>query len=572
MPATTATGKVWKLHPKAPALEMGRWDIPPIISQVLYNRGITTPTQLEAFLEPARHYPSDPNDLPGIPPAVERILAAQKRGESVGIFGDFDVDGVTGTAIVAEALQALGLKVFPYIPDRVAEGHGLNAEALQAMKEMGNTVLVTVDCGISSASEVAFAQDMGMDVIITDHHAPPESMPLSMKEAPAVATINPQMAGGPGPFSDLSGGGLALKLVQGLYKALGMEDAPSLYELAAMSTVADLVPMRGENRHIVQQGVAHLRRTERPGLQALFRRAGIKPPSISAETVGFSIAPRLNAAGRMQHASASYRLLTTPSFDEAENLADHLEQLNRERQKQTTETWSRAQAYVRERESLPPFIVFGDDDVLPGIAGLIAGRLVDRFHRPSLVLSRKDGVLRGSARSIPGFNLAQSFDGCADLLIQHGGHSMAAGLEVSPEKLPALAQRLQQEAADAMDEQDLEPRLEIDAEAPAASLVGEAYKWLEAMEPFGPTNRQPVFLSRNLEPINVRFLGDRGQHLKLRLRERGVTWDATAFDMGERWPTGVVRIDAAYTLSTERRGDTTVIALKLLDFRPSHQP
>ena len=407
---------------------------------------------------------------------------------------------------------------------------------------------------------------MGMDVIITDHHAPPEAM----VEAPAVATINPQIAGRPGPFSDLSGGGLALKLVQGVHKALGIEESPSLYELAAMSTVADLVPMRGENRHIVQQGVAKLRSTTRPGLQALFRRAGIKPDSISAETVGFSIAPRLNAAGRMQHASSSYRLLTTSSFEEAETIADNLEQLNRERQRKTSEGWTRAQAFVMERETLPPFIVFGDDDVLPGIAGLIAGRLADRFHRPSLVLSRIDGVLRGSARSIPGFNLAQSFDGCDDLLIQHGGHSMAAGLQVSPEKLPALAHRLQQAAADAMDEQDLEPCLEIDAEAPAASLVGDAYKWLEAMEPFGPRNRTPVFLSRNLEPVNVRFLGDKGQHLKLRLKERGVTWDAMAFDLAERWPNGAVRIDAAYTLSTERRGDTRVMALKLLDFRPSH--
>ncbi|MCE2465685.1 MAG: single-stranded-DNA-specific exonuclease RecJ [Dehalococcoidia bacterium] len=568
MPATTATGKVWKLHPKAPALQMGKWDIPPVISQLLYNRGITTPAQLEAFLEPARHYPSDPFDLPGIGPAVERILAAQKREENVGIFGDFDVDGIAGTAIVAQGLQELGLKVFPYIPDRVAEGHGLNTEALQAMKEMGNTVLITVDCGISSASEVAFAQDMGMDVIVTDHHAPP----AFVEDSPAMAIINPQMAGEPGPFSDLSGGGLALKLMQAAHMAMGKELSPSLYELAAMSTVADLVPLRGENRYIVQQGVARLRNTRRPGLQALFRRARIRPEAISAETVGFSIAPRLNAAGRLQHASSSYRLLTTPSLDEAETLADQLEQLNRERQRRTAETWSRAQAFVLEGENVPPFIVYGDDDVLPGIAGLIAGRLVDRFHRPSLVLSKKDGALRGSARSIPGFNLARSFDSCGDLLLQHGGHSMAAGLEVSPEKLPALEQRLQRTAEDAIGTQDLEPCLEIDAEAPAATLVGEAYKWLEAMEPFGPTNRTPVFLSRNLEPVHVRPIGERGQHLKIRLRERGVTWDATAFDLGERWPDGVARIDAAYTLSTEQRGDTRVVVLKLLDFRPSHQP
>ncbi len=547
---------------------MGRSDIPPVICQVLHNRGIVTPAGLKAFLEPARYFPSDPFDLPGIAPAVERVMAARKRGESVGIFGDFDVDGVTGTAIAAEGLEGLGLKVLPFIPDRVTEGHGLNTDALYALRNMGISLLVTVDCGVTSTKEVTFAQDMGMDVIITDHHNPSESL----EWPPAVATIDPKLPGCPEPFSDLSGGGLALKLVQGAYSALDMDWPHSLYELAALSTVADLVPLLGENRYLVQQGVSCLQATMRPGLQALYRRAGIRPASISAETIGFSIAPRLNAAGRLQHASSSYKLLTTHSSEEALTLADHLEQLNRERQRQTAEAWSKARAQIMEEDTLPPIIIVTDDDMSPGIAGLVAGRLVDRFHRPSLVFSKIDGILRGSARSIAGFNLAEAFAGCGDLLLKHGGHSMAAGLEVSPENLQPLRDQLQQAANNALQSQELAPSLDIDAETSVFGLVGEPYRWLEALGPFGPSNRAPVFLSRNLQPVHVRTMGDRQQHLRLRLREDGVMWDAMAFEQAERWPNGVERIDAAYTLNTEQRGDTKVVSLKLLDFRPSERP
>ena len=566
MPNTAASAKRWNLRPKAPVLDLGRSDIPTIISQILHNRGITTPGCLDAFLKPSLAFPSDAFLLPGIRPAVDRIVEAHKHGESVGIFGDFDVDGITGTAIVAQGLEDLGIKVFPYIPDRFTEGHGLNTDAVRIMKEMGVSVLITVDCGVSSVDEVAFAQDLGIDVIITDHHTHQSSFPMPN----ALAIVDPKLDGPPVPFSDFSGGGLAFKLLQGLYEKMGREPSFNICELAALSTVADLVPLRGENRYIVQQGLTQLRSTARLGLQALYQRAGIKPGSISAETIGFSIAPRLNAAGRLDHGSASYRLLVTTSAEEADSLANQLEQLNRNRQRLTAEAWSRAQTHMLGQSSVPALIMVMDDDISPGISGLVASRLVDRFHRPSVVLSRAENVLRASARSVPGFNIAEALACCDSLLLRHGGHSMAAGFEVAPDNLPALEDKLQLVAQAKMAGQELEPCLEIDAEVPIVGMVGEPYKWLSALEPFGMDNRMPVLLSRNLQPVYVRTMGVHDQHLKLRLKEDRVTWDAIAFDQADRWVPGAEMIDVAYNLSTERRGDGQVIAIKVLDFRPSN--
>ena len=565
MTGTAAPAKRWNIRPKPPAVDLGRSDLPPIISHILYNRGITSPAALDAFLQPSRTYPLDAFLLPEIAPAVERLVKAFRTGEIVGIFGDFDVDGVTGTAIIAQGLEALGVKVLPYIPHRVTEGHGLNADAVHVMKEMGVSVLVTVDCGVTSVDEVALAQDLGIDVIVTDHHIHQSSSPLP----PALAVIDPKLESSTYPFSDLSGGGLAFKLVQALYQELGRKWGPEILELAALSTVADLVPLHGENRYLVQEGLSRLKVTQRLGLQALYRKAGIKPDGIAAETIAFSIAPRLNAAGRLDHASASYRLLTTTSAEEADSLAAHLESLNRNRQKQTAEAWGRAQAMVLGWGSLPAMIMVTDEDISPGISGLVASKLVDQFHRPSAVLSRTDGVFRASARSIPGFNLADAFARCGELFQRHGGHSMAAGFEVTPENLVALEDKLQTTAQGMLDGQDLEPTLEIDAEIPVVGMMGEPYRWLSALEPFGMGNRMPVLLARNLHPAYVRTTGDRDQHLRLKLKEERVVWDGMAFDQAERWVPGTELIDVVYTLGTEQRGDTRMMSLKVLDFRPS---
>ena len=367
-----------------------------MVARVLHNRGITSALEIDSLLTPVLR---EPDLLPGMESACHRLRKAIEAGEVIGIFGDFDVDGITGTALVAEALGDLGAKVVPYLPDRMTEGHGLNGAAVQALHEQGVSVLVTVDCGVTSVDEVSLAIDLGMDVIITDHHIPPPILP------PATSIINPKLGDSDYPFQELSGGGLAFKLVQGIYGLVGQPWKRDLLELAALSTVADLVPLKDENRFLVREGVKELRRTRRPGLLALYRRAGIKAESVDVGTISFMIAPRLNAAGRMQHASYSYALLMTRSSEEAERLAAQLDALNRERQQLTQEADRWAREMVRGWAHLPFILVVEDGRFSPGLAGLVAGRLAEEFYRPAVAMSLVDGVLRASARSIPEFDL-----------------------------------------------------------------------------------------------------------------------------------------------------------------------
>ena len=436
MPFEHPMGREWRLRPpltgEAPEMA-GPSDpgflgasLPKVVAQILHSRGITSGSGIESFLNPQLH---DPSLLPGMEAALDTLHRAIKSNETIGVIGDFDVDGVTGTALMTQALRDLGASVVPYIPHRVDEGHGPNMAAVQTLKEQGASVLVTVDCGITSSEEVAFAQELGIDVIITDHHVPPPTLPA------AVAIVDPKLDSSQYPFQGLSGGGLAFKLAQGLYDLLGRPWKRELLELAALSTVADLVPMRGENRFLVKAGLQELRRTTRPGLQALYRHARVSPQSIDAETISFQIAPRLNAAGRLDHASISFGLLLTNSPEEAEKLAEQLEALNRERRRLTEDAYAKAQKEVRGCPSLPAILLIEGDHLHPGIAGLVASRLVEEFHRPAVAMSRIDTVIRASARSIPEFDLVgDGLNGCKDLFSRYGGHPQAAGFEMPREK------------------------------------------------------------------------------------------------------------------------------------------
>ena len=563
MARETPEWRQWRVSPPATVDATGRIDLPPIVAQVLHNRGITTESEIDSFLNPLPH---DPTLLPGMESACDRLYRALMAEETVGIFGDFDVDGVTGTALVAQGLGDLFAlaKVVPYIPDRVTEGHGLNEAAVQALREQGTSVLVTVDCGITSPKEVALAQELGMDVIITDHHIPPQELP------PALSIIDPKLSTSKYPFPDLSGGGLAFKLIQGLYDLLGQPWKRDLLELAALSTVADLVPLKDENRFLVKEGLKELRRTRRPGLLALYRHAGIRAESIDVESISFGIAPRLNAAGRLEHASISYGLLLTRSPEEAETLAAKLEGLNRERQQLTHEACTRAREEVLGWSSLPPILLVGDDQLSPGIAGLVASRLVDEFYRPAVVMSLVDGVIRASARSIPGFDLiGDALAHCRDLFTRHGGHRQAAGFEMPPENLPQLKERLGLVAEEKLSTMDLQRALDIDAEVSVASLTGETFRWLKDLEPFGMDNSTPAFLTRNLQPVEVRPVGGKGQHLRLKLKEGKVIWDAMAFRKSDRWVHDTPLLDMVYTIGTDWRGGTEGLSLKVLDLRPS---
>ena len=326
-----------------------------------------------------------------------------------------------------------------------------------------------------------------MDVIVTDHHVPPNPLP------PALSVVDPKVEGSTYPFVELSGGGLAFKLIQAVYDRTGRDWSRDLLELVALSTVADLVPLVDENRYLVKEGLKELRRSKRPGLQALYRQARLRPDSIDTETISFYIAPRLNAAGRLDHAHLSYRLLLTRSEDEAVEMASRLESLNRERQQLTETACARARDTVSAMEPIPAVLLVGGDWVEPGIAGLVASRLVDEFSRPAIVMSLKNGVIRGSARVIPGYDcLEEALSPCGDLFTRFGGHTQAAGFEMAPERLPELEDRMEFVARKAADRILPEAILDIDAEVPLSSLPGETFRWIKEMEPFGMRNPGPL--------------------------------------------------------------------------------
>lgn len=537
--------------------------VPPAIAQVLVKRGFDTPQKLAALLDPPHRLPYDPLRIAGMDTALQRLYAAVNAKERVGVFGDFDVDGITGTAIIAEGLSSLGVRVTPYLPHRVGEGHGLSNGAIDAMAAQGVTLIVTVDCGITAFEEVDYAKSISVDVIITDHHLPHNGVPN------AVASLNPKISGGNYPFADLCGAGLAFKLVQGLFDFYGQPWDPGLLELAAMGTIADLVPLLDENRYLVREGLRELGSTRRPGLRALYNSARVDPDDITAETVSFQIAPRLNSAGRMGDPMDSYRLLTTDSPDEAGALAHKLETLNLERRAVSEETYAIAEQLVEDLGELPSLIVIADERFPRGVAGLIAGRLVDRYRRPAMVIAVEGEHSVASGRSISSFDIAAAIESCEDLLVRFGGHSQAAGLTVPTIAVPQLKSRLEAYGALTLQTPGLERTLEIDAVINLADLDAEAVGWINDLEPYGPANIRPVFASLAAKVLEYAHMGREQQHLRLRVEQNGAQFTALAFNQADKWKPSTQYVDLAFTVTNDSYRGKGAIALKLLDFRPS---
>ena len=565
--------KKWQLPPpvKSHGLPV---DLPAAAVQVLLGRGIDSREKLQIFLEPPHRLPHDPLRLPGMDQAIRRLYQAVSRKETVGVFGDFDVDGVTGTAIVAEGLASLDVPVVPYLPQRMGEGHGLSGAAIQHLVQQGVTLVVTVDCGVAAVAEVAEAHRLGADVIITDHHLPQAALP----EAEAV--VNPKLPGGSYPFSELCGAGLAFKLVQGLYHYYGQTWDSSLLELAALATIADLVPMVDENRYLVTEGLRVMAQTKRPGLQALFRRARVDPESLNAETVAFQISPRLNSAGRMSHAMESYRLLTTKSMEEAESLADRLEVLNRQRRDLSEHAIAVALDQVQSRYvagpdaiRVPPILLVWDDAIAPGVAGLVAGRLVDLYHRPSVALSADGDHLVASARGIPEFDLVEAFSACQGHFVRYGGHAQAAGFTVARDNLPKLVEDLTAFAQNKLGSLDLSPTLTIDAEVELDDLTHDLVQWLQDLEPYGPANPTPVFMTSRVPVSEVHYMGQSRQHLRLLVGDGNGNgndrWTALAFNQGDRWVGDTTHLDLVYSITADSWRGPEARALRVLDFRPA---
>jgi single-stranded-DNA-specific exonuclease len=566
------TYKRWLLREKLPEEHFVRFPgVPRLIVQILHNRGIQEPDQVRHFLERTAPGDTNPFQLKGMSEAVARLRSAILAGELIAIFGDYDADGVTAAALLTQVLSALGarLRPSPYIPDRVEEGYGLNNNALAALAEEGVRLVVTVDCGIRSVDEAAYAADqLGLDLIITDHHTVGPQMPR------AVAVINPKQPGCVYPFKQLAGVGLAYKLAQALLRTtdppltLGEDD---LVDLVALGTVADVSPLVDENRALVVHGLERLNTAPRLGIKALMGQADLKPGAVNSWKIGFALAPRLNAAGRLESAKAAYELLVTDDAARAADLARQLDNQNRERQERTLVAVEKARQFIQADRVSSLLYLITDPSFGEGIVGLVAGRLTEEFYRPVLVAHLGEAITKGSARSIPELHITRALDECKDLLERHGGHSAAAGFTVTNANLLALYTRLLEIAARELADKTLDPALEIDAEinlrgidrrreediltaraagrhVDSANGGAQIIDGLSSLEPCGSGNPMPVFATYGLEVRQKQQVGADCRHLRLKLHDGLQGWDAIAFGQAGLCDRIGARVDIAYRL------------------------
>ena len=542
--------------------ELEQAGVPPLLAAVLSARGIRTQEEAQALLAPGETPLEDPMGLRDMDRAVRRIRRALETGETVAVYGDYDVDGITSTCLLTDCLSRLGGRVLPYIPDRLEEGYGLNSEAVSALAAQGVTLIVTVDCGITAGAETAFAASLGVDVVVTDHHECKESLP------PACAVVDPRRTDCPYPFKGLAGVGVALKLAMAV---AGAERAERVFleyaDLAAVGTVADVMPMTGENRTIVQTGLAALAHPRRLGFAQLIQEAGLGDRPLTSVSVGYTLAPRINAAGRMGKAGLAAELLLTRDSDRAAELARELCELNRERQAVEGEIF---QDSVRRLEETPQegVILLADGGWHQGVVGIVASRLAEKYGCPAFMVCLDQGVGKGSCRSWGGINLFQLLARCGDLLEGFGGHALAAGFTVREEKLPELSARLRRLVMEEHRGEELPSVLEADAAVLPQELTVEAVEQLDWLEPCGTGNPRPVLVLTGAHVLSAAQVG-RGRHLKLRLEARGVPLDAIFFsaDGGELGLTAGCRVDVAfYPQINEFRGLRSV-QLQVVDLR-----
>jgi single-stranded-DNA-specific exonuclease len=503
--------------------------------------------------------------LIGVPPAIDRISNSIHRGENIVVYGDYDADGVTATALLGLALKSLGAEVTEYIPNRFDEGYGLNLDAIRMLADQGVKLIITVDCGIRSWDEAELARSLGIDLIITDHHHPLDLLP------PAYAVINPKQAGDLYPEKNLAGVGLAYKLVEALalsrqYPNLNSRD---FLDLVALGTVADLVPLTGENRSLVRAGLELLRQPLRQGMMALIGVSGLTPSRITTTDIGFSLAPRLNASGRLESALNSLHLLTSQDPLEVGQLAQWLEVQNRERQKITRDIQIKAENQIIIDDEVPLLLFAADPEYNPGVVGLAASRLTEQYYRPSIIASIGDKFTRGSCRSIPEFHITEALDQCKDILSHHGGHAAAAGFTVSNELLPDLITRMRAIVEDQLKELDLRPKITAEAEVPLSDLKPDLLKYLGWLQPTGMGNPPPIFMSSGLKVSRQKAVGADGSHLKFAVTDGYITYDAIAFRQGHWIAQLPPRIDLMYTFELNEFNGQVTLQLNVKDIKPT---
>jgi len=557
--------------------------IPAPVGRVLWARGYREPAQAERFLEPRLEYLPNPFELKGIEAAVSRLQRALAQGERVCVYGDYDVDGVTSTALLVSVLRKLGGNVEFYVPHRLVEGYGLNVRALEKLAARGTRLVVSADCGVTAVAEIDAAARLGLDVVVIDHHTASQDLPR------ALAILNPHQPGCTFPGRELAAVGVAFHLLLALRKRLreagwfASRPEPNLREvldLVALGTIADVVPLTGPNRVLVHFGLQELARGARIGVLALKSVAQLAG-EVTAGDVGFKLGPRINAAGRLDDASVGVRLLLSEDPREARALAEQLDRANAERQDLQVRIASEAIAHA---EKLGPpearrTLVVSSSGWHVGVVGIVAARLVERFHRPALVLAEEGGVAKGSGRSVEGFHLYDALARCAHHLTKFGGHKHAAGVTLDTGRISEFAEALEAEGREALDPAQLSARLRIDAELHPREVRMELASQLRRLAPFGAGNPEPVFFCRDLAAHEVRLLPDKKGtgpgHLKLRLGEvatrvsegESIALEAIGFNLGGTVPAVGTRLDAAFQLAVDTWNGSERLQLKVKDLR-----
>ena len=536
----------WRLKPfdSDRIAELGRSArISPLVAQLLLNRGIDTPERAVAFLQAKLVGLHDPATLPGVIEASSRIVAAIKDDRPIVIYGDYDVDGVCGTSVLWSCLKLAGARqVHYYIPHRVEEGYGVNLEALRRVAETHQAPLViTVDCGISAVAEAAAARDLGIELIVTDHHTIGAELPA------ADVLVHPRLPGSTYPCGDLCGAGVAFKLAWEVCKSFGdgKKASPHLRDflvhslgLVAMATVADVVPLTDENRIIVRHGLAGISGAPTVGMRALMAVAGCLGKSrLTTGMIGFGMAPRINAAGRLERAMRAVEMLTSEDPEQARSIAEELDQLNIRRQEVERAIVQQAQEMIKVEGGLKDrsAIVLGHSDWHPGVIGIVASRLVDFYHRPTVIVAFGDEVAQGSARSVPGFDLYEAIHDCSEGLIAYGGHAAAAGLKMTQSHFPTFAQRFEERCRATLTHDQMQKQLTIDAEVPLGVLSLRVVEEVEQLEPHGIGNPRPLLLASGVKVVGEpRLVGEQKNHLQLRLVQGNTQLKSIGWNLAEK--------------------------------------
>jgi len=539
----------------------------PILAKILLNRGIEDIESARKFFKPQLDHLHDPYQMAGMSDAVARIEAALAQKQKILVYGDYDVDGTTATAMLLRFFKNLDHPADFYVPDRLLEGYGISEKGIRYAKENGYQLIISVDCGITAIKEIELARALEIDVIVCDHHQPGDQLP------PAVAVLNPKRSDCRYPFKELAGVGVTFKLIQALHSHFKLDETIllKLLELVAVGSAADIVPLVDENRIFVKFGLQNLCATENLGLRALLEVTGIQNVEIGTGQVVFIIAPRINAVGRLGDAGRAVHLLTTDSEQQAKNIAAILESENRLRRNIDEETFAEVVEIIEKNFDLQndKVLVLDKEGWHPGVIGIVASRVVEKYYRPTIMIATEDGRGKGSARSITGFNIYEALKQCGEHMLGFGGHKYAAGLSIESDNIPAFRESLNKMAREHLTDEMLVPKLMIDCEVHFNELIGDFLKLLNRMAPFGPQNMRPVFLSTDLQIVGTPTVVGKN-HLKFKVRQDGIVMDAIGFDLGDlsyRIAPGERGVQMVYVIEENEWEGRKTLQLRVKDLR-----